>query len=110
MSERRHPRPWREPWPSSGRAAADGAGASGRAGFVSGFEAVFAHAQATGELPAEISSAEMAQMLQALVMDSIHDWALAHADLEPALRRRTTLLVAGLKARAPEPSGRVVGA
>jgi hypothetical protein len=39
----------------------------------------------------------MAQMLQALVMDSILDWAAGHSDLGASLRRRTSLLIAGLK-------------
>jgi AcrR family transcriptional regulator len=71
-----------------------------REGFEHGFEGLFARAQADGALPSDISSGEMAQMLQALVMDSILDWAAGHSDLGVSLRGRTALLVAGLKPAA----------
>ena len=64
---------------------------------LSAFEALFTRAQETGEMPTDIESAEMAQMLEALVMDSILDWAAGHADLGAALRSRTALLLAGLR-------------
>ncbi len=70
---------------------------SGRPGIIQGFSALFARAQAQGELRADILPAEMAQMLVALAMDSILDWAAGHADLSGALRSRTALVVAGLK-------------
>ncbi len=73
--------------------------AAGRAGFGEGLEALFAHAQDTGELPADIEAAEMAHMLVALAMDSMLDWTAGHAELGPALRRRTDLLLAGLRTR-----------
>ena len=38
-------------------------------------------------------------MLEALVMDSILDWAAGRAELAPALRSRTALVLAGLRAR-----------
>jgi AcrR family transcriptional regulator len=75
------------------------AGSPGRAEFAQGFQALFTHGQEQGELPADIDPAEMAQMLQALVMDSILDWAAGKADLGPALRRRSSLVLAGLRAR-----------
>ncbi len=55
--------------------------AAGRVGFGHGFEALFARAQEEGELPSDIDAPEMAQMLQALVMDSILDWSGGHSDL-----------------------------
>jgi AcrR family transcriptional regulator len=70
---------------------------TGRPGFDQGFEALFARAQEKGELRADVTPAEMAEMLVALVMDSILDWAAGHADLGGALRSRTALLIAGLK-------------
>ena len=66
-------------------------------GFAHGFEALFAHAQEQGELRGDVVPGEMAEMLVALVMDSILDWASGHVDLGAALRRRTTLLIAGLR-------------
>jgi AcrR family transcriptional regulator len=71
--------------------------AFGREGFGQGFTALFARAKDEGELAADIEPVEMAQMLQALVMDSILDWAAGHSDLNSSLRRRTSLLIAGLK-------------
>jgi AcrR family transcriptional regulator len=75
--------------------------AAGRVGFGHGFEALFARAREEGELPSDIDAAEMAQMLQTLVMDSILDWSAGHSDLGGSLRNRTTLLVAGLREPAP---------
>jgi AcrR family transcriptional regulator len=71
--------------------------ATDAAGLGQGFEALFARAQEQDELPEGIDPAEMAQMLQALVMDVILDWAAGHCDLGVALRGRTALLLAGLK-------------
>ena len=81
------------------RAPRRGNGAPEQPEFAQGFEVLFAHGQEQGELPADIDPAEMAQMLQALVMDSILDWAAGCADLGPALRRRSSLVLAGLRAR-----------
>jgi AcrR family transcriptional regulator len=75
--------------------------AAGRVGFAHGFESLFARAQEVGELPSNIEPAEIAQMLEALLMDSILDWSAGHSDLGTALRSRTALLVAGLREPAP---------
>jgi hypothetical protein len=72
--------------------------ADGRKRFVDAFEEVFARARDEGELPPEADVGELAQMLQALVMDSILDWANGRADLGPKLRRRGALLLAGVQA------------
>jgi AcrR family transcriptional regulator len=69
----------------------------GRVGFGQGFELIFAHAQETEELPSEVEPAEIARMLQAMVMDAILDWTASHSDLRAALRLRSSILVAGLK-------------
>jgi AcrR family transcriptional regulator len=71
--------------------------ATRRGGFGEGFAELFTRAQADGEIPGAIDAAEMAQMLEALVMDSILDWTTGHSDLGASLRRRTLLLVAGLR-------------
>ncbi len=81
------------------RAPVEPAAGVGRAGIADGLNALFTRAQETGEMPADIESAEMAQMLVALVMDSILDWAAGYSELAPALRSRTALLLAGLRAR-----------
>jgi AcrR family transcriptional regulator len=71
--------------------------ATGRVGFVVGFEMVFARAQEVGELPDEVASSEIAKILSALVMDSILDWTDTRTDLKEGLRLRASILVAGLK-------------
>jgi hypothetical protein len=68
-----------------------------RVGFGVGFEMIFARAQELGELPADVASSEMARIMQALVMETILDWAACHTDLRSALRLRASILVAGLK-------------
>jgi AcrR family transcriptional regulator len=79
------------------RTPPDELAAAGRVGFAHGFETLFARAQEVGELSSTMEPAEMAQMLQALVMDSILDWSGGHSDLGAALRSRAALLVAGLR-------------
>jgi AcrR family transcriptional regulator len=81
------------------RAPVEPAAGVGRAGIADGLNALFTRAQETGEMPADIEAAEMAQMLVALVMDAILDWAAGDAELAPALRSRTALVLAGLRAR-----------
>jgi AcrR family transcriptional regulator len=71
--------------------------ATGRIGFGQGLEALFTRAREVGELPGDIEASEMSQMLQALMMDSILDWAAGHSELGAALRQRTALLLAGLR-------------
>jgi AcrR family transcriptional regulator len=68
-----------------------------RPGFYQGFELVFARAQEVEELPSTVEPLEIAKMLQAMVMDSILDWAASHSDLRASLRLRSSILVAGLK-------------
>jgi AcrR family transcriptional regulator len=71
--------------------------AVGRVGFGQGFELLFARAQQVGEPPLGIEPSEIARILQAMVMDSILDWAATYSDLRAALRLRASILVAGLK-------------
>lgn len=80
-----------------GRRPTSGLVASGRPGFASAFEAVFAHAQVGGELPDDVAASEMAKILTALVMDSILEWTDTRSDLKEGLRLRTAIVVAGLK-------------
>jgi AcrR family transcriptional regulator len=68
-----------------------------RVGFGVAFEMIFARAQELGELPPDIAPSEMAKIMQALVMDTILDWAACHTDLRAALRLRASILVAGLR-------------
>ena len=74
---------------------------TGRVSFVVAFTAVFSRAQEEGEVAADRSAEDMAQMLEALVMDSILDWAVCQVELEPALKARTAVLLAGLRRRPP---------
>lgn len=70
-------------------------------GFRQSFAAIFAHAQETGELPADLDPAELGRMLEAVTMDAIVAWASRKdGRLRPTLRRRAALLVAGFKAGA----------
>ncbi len=69
-----------------------------RSTFRDGFEPLFGRARQEGELPRDANPAELSEMLQALVMDSILDWAGGHADLPSSLKGRTELLLAGVRA------------
>ena len=80
------------------RHPAGGLKTDGRVSFVDAFGAVFARGQEEGELTEGRTPEEAAQMLQALVMDSIMDWAVQGVELEPALKRRTAVLLGGLRA------------
>lgn len=71
--------------------------APGKASFAEAFEALFARAREQGELTSAVEAPEMGEMMQALVMDSILDFAAGHSDLAVALRRRSALLLAGLR-------------
>ena len=70
--------------------------------FLDAFAAVFSRARDQGEVVSDLDPEEMGQMLEALVMDSILDWAVgAVTNLPTVLRNRSTLLLAGLR---PEPA------
>lgn len=70
-----------------------------RVRIADAFAAVFSWAQSRGDLPAQPDAHEMAQMLEALVMDSILHWAAGvNPDLPGTLQRRAGILLSGLRA------------
>jgi AcrR family transcriptional regulator len=81
----------------------------GRADFGTGIEALMARGRATGRLPETTDTAELAQVLRALWMDSILDWAAGHSALTPALRRRTAVVLAGVVGVSPTEPGEPAG-
>jgi AcrR family transcriptional regulator len=65
--------------------------------FAGAFETLFARAQKDGEVTAQVEPAEMAQIVEALVLDSILEWAEGRTGrLNQALHRRTAIVLAGL--------------
>jgi AcrR family transcriptional regulator len=66
--------------------------------FAQALETVFARAQDEGEVTDKVDPTEMAQIVEALYVDSLREWSqgrLRH--LNPALQRRTAIVVAGLR-------------
>ncbi|EFC85511.1 TetR/AcrR family transcriptional regulator [Parafrankia sp. EUN1f] len=65
--------------------------------FAEAFEKLFAKAQEKGEVTGQIEASEMAQILEALVVDSIMEWSQGRLSrLNQALYRRAAIVVAGL--------------
>jgi AcrR family transcriptional regulator len=72
-------------------------GNSGGPEFAEAFEALFVRAQKEGELTDKVEPAEMAQILEALVVDSLMEWAQGRSTkLNQSLHRRTAIVLAGL--------------
>jgi AcrR family transcriptional regulator len=66
--------------------------------FAEAFEVLFERAQKEGEVTGEIEPTEMAQILEALVVDSLLEWAGGRlTKLNVALHRRTAIVLAGLR-------------
>jgi AcrR family transcriptional regulator len=66
--------------------------------FGSALEILFTRAQEEGEVTDKVDPSEMAQIVEALYVDSLREWSqgrLKH--LNPALQRRTTIVLAGLR-------------
>lgn len=66
--------------------------------FAEALEIVFTRAQEEGDVTDKVDPSEMAQIVEALYMDSLREWAqgrLKH--LNPALQRRTSIVLAGLR-------------
>ncbi len=70
--------------------------AFGREDFGDGLELLLVHAATVGQLPASADPVELAQILRALWMDSVLDWATGHSDLAVSLRRRSRLVIEGV--------------
>ncbi|HEY3880227.1 MAG TPA: helix-turn-helix domain-containing protein [Trebonia sp.] len=66
--------------------------------FAEALEIVFTRAQEEGEVTDKVDPSEMAQIVEALYLDSLREWSqgkLKH--LNPALQRRTAIVLAGLR-------------
>jgi AcrR family transcriptional regulator len=66
--------------------------------FAEAIEIVFTHAQEEGDVTDKVDPTEMAQIVEALYLDSLREWSqgrLKH--LNPALQRRTSIVLAGLR-------------
>jgi AcrR family transcriptional regulator len=66
--------------------------------FAQALEILFTRAQEEGEVTDKVDPSEMAQIVEALYVDSLREWSqgrLRH--LNPALQRRTTIVLAGLR-------------
>jgi AcrR family transcriptional regulator len=73
-----------------------------RFGFDRGFAIVFLHAQQAGDLPQTLPSADLGRMFEAMLYESMREWAYAEAgDLLPMLRTRFAVLLAGARAVTP---------
>lgn len=72
---------------------------SASGGMTRAFSVVIAHAQEAGELLTEVGAIEIAETLSSIVMGCISKWSMdENMDLPRALRRRSALLIAGVKA------------
>ena len=70
----------------------------GHPSFGSALEILFTRAQEEGEVTDKVDPSEMAQIVEALYADSLREWSrgrLKH--LNPALQRRTSIVLAGLR-------------
>ena len=66
--------------------------------FAQALEMLFARAREEGEVTGKVDPAEMAQIVEALYMESLREWSqgrLKH--LNAALQRRTAIVLAGLR-------------
>jgi AcrR family transcriptional regulator len=66
--------------------------------FAQALEIVFSHAQEQAEVTDKVDPFEMAKIVEALYLDSLQEWSqgrLKH--LNPALQRRTAIVLAGLR-------------
>ncbi|ADP83275.1 TetR/AcrR family transcriptional regulator [Pseudofrankia inefficax] len=66
--------------------------------FAEAFEVLFERAQKEGEVTDQVEPAEMAQIVEALVVDSLLEWAGGRLPkLNVSLHRRTAIVLAGLR-------------
>ena len=72
-------------------------------GFDRGFALIFLQAQQSGELPQTLPAATLGAMFEAMVYESLREWAYDEgADLLATLRTRFAVLLAGARAVTPE--------
>jgi AcrR family transcriptional regulator len=66
--------------------------------FAQALEMLFVRAQEEGEVTDQVEPAEMAQIVEALYTDSLMEWSQGRLKrLNPALHRRTAIVLAGLR-------------
>jgi len=65
--------------------------------FRDAFAMIFAEGQRKGLVTKDLEAIEVANVLQALVLDSIADWSLTGGDIRPELEQRTALVVASVR-------------
>jgi AcrR family transcriptional regulator len=74
-----------------------------RFGFDRGFALIFLQAQQSGDLPQTLPAAALGAMFEAMVYESLREWAYDEgADLLATLRTRFAVLLAGARAVTPE--------
>jgi AcrR family transcriptional regulator len=72
-------------------------------GFDRGFALIFLQAQQSGDLPQTLPAAALGAMFEAMVYESLREWAYDdNADLLAMLRTRFAVLLAGARAVTPE--------
>jgi len=73
--------------------------------FAQALEMLFVRAQEEGEVTDQVEPSEMAQIVEALYTDSLLAWSQGRLKrLNPALQRRTSIVLAGLRPGAAFPS------
>jgi AcrR family transcriptional regulator len=66
--------------------------------FAQGLKMLFARARETGEVTDQVEPEEMAEIIEALFVDSLMEWSQGRLKrLRPALQRRTSIVLAGLR-------------
>jgi AcrR family transcriptional regulator len=66
--------------------------------FAGALEIVFTRAQEEGQVTDKVDPSEMAQIVEALYLDSLREWSYGRLrHLNPALQRRIAIVVAGLR-------------
>jgi AcrR family transcriptional regulator len=66
--------------------------------FAQALELLFVRARAEGEVTDQVDPAEMAQIIEALYTDCLMEWSQGRLKrLNPALQRRTAIVLAGLR-------------
>lgn len=73
--------------------------------FAQALELLFVRAQEAGEVTGQVEPMEMAQIIEALYTDCLLEWSQGRLQrLNPALQRRTSIVLAGLRPGAAFPA------
>jgi AcrR family transcriptional regulator len=74
-----------------------------RYGFDRGFALIFLQAQQSGDLPQTLPAATLGRMFEAMLYESMREWAYeTDTDLLPLLRTRFAVLLAGARTLRPD--------